>query len=100
MICPHCQAELAAKTYYCKHCKRNIDPAYVDAIAAGDPPPKVAAGPPPVKPAPQRVVVTDVDIPIGSMVTLMVKWAIAAIPALIILALPLIALSAVVSALF
>lgn len=29
--------------------------------------------------------VTDVDIPFGSMMVLMIKWALAAIPALIIL---------------
>ena len=33
----------------------------------------------------QRVTVTDVDIPIVSMVVLMLKWAIAAIPAVFIL---------------
>jgi hypothetical protein len=33
----------------------------------------------------QRVVVTDVQMPFGSMVTFIVKWTIAAIPALIIL---------------
>ncbi|MGO9018059.1 MAG: hypothetical protein ACLQVJ_06870 [Syntrophobacteraceae bacterium] len=33
----------------------------------------------------QRVVVTDFDMPFGSMVKLMVKWAIASIPAAIIL---------------
>jgi hypothetical protein len=32
-----------------------------------------------------KVVVTDIKIPFGSMVILMVKWAIATIPALIIL---------------
>jgi hypothetical protein len=32
-----------------------------------------------------RVVVTDIDMPFGSMVRFMVKWSIAAIPALIIL---------------
>ncbi len=32
-----------------------------------------------------QVTVTDVDIPFGSMVTLMVKWALASIPALLIL---------------
>lgn len=45
------------------------------------------------KPAPARmplgpspVVVTDIHMPFGSMVAFMVKWAIAAIPALLILA--------------
>jgi hypothetical protein len=33
----------------------------------------------------QRVVVTDVQMPFGSMVTFIVKWTIAAIPALLIL---------------
>ncbi len=33
----------------------------------------------------QRVVVTDFDMPFGSMVKLMVKWAVASIPAAIIL---------------
>lgn len=32
-----------------------------------------------------KVVVTDIKIPFGSMVILMVKWAVATIPALIIL---------------
>lgn len=34
---------------------------------------------------PQQVIVTDFDMAFGSMVKFMVKWAIAAIPALIIL---------------
>jgi len=33
----------------------------------------------------REVVVTDIKMPFGSMVTFMVKWAIAAIPAMIIL---------------
>lgn len=33
-----------------------------------------------------EVVITDIKMPFGSMVVFMVKWAIAAIPALIILA--------------
>jgi hypothetical protein len=36
--------------------------------------------------APARVVVVDFDMPFGSMVTLMVKWALASVPALVILA--------------
>jgi multidrug resistance efflux pump len=35
--------------------------------------------------APQKVVVTDINMSFGSMITFMVKWAIASIPALIIL---------------
>jgi hypothetical protein len=33
----------------------------------------------------QEVVVTDIQMPLGSMITFMVKWAIASIPAMIIL---------------
>ena len=36
-------------------------------------------------PAPTRVIVTDLDMPFFSMVGFMIKWAIAAIPAAIIL---------------
>jgi hypothetical protein len=35
---------------------------------------------------PQRLIVTDVDMTIGAMCRFMVKWAIAAIPAFLILA--------------
>lgn len=35
--------------------------------------------------APRRVVVTDIEMPFRSMVTFMVKWALASIPAVIIL---------------
>ena len=44
----------------------------------------------------QEIVVTDVRIPFMSMVVLLVKWALAAIPAMIIL----IVIAAVVSAAF
>ncbi len=37
------------------------------------------------KPTVQRVIVTDFDMPIGSMVGLLIKWAIAAIPAAFII---------------
>lgn len=45
---------------------------------------------------PPTVVVTDIKIPFWSLVVLMVKWALAAIPALVIL----IAIATIVSALF
>ena len=35
----------------------------------------------------QRVVVTDIHMPFGSMIIFMVKWALASIPAIIILTL-------------
>jgi hypothetical protein len=45
---------------------------------------------------PPTVVVTDIKIPFWSLVVLMVKWALAAIPALVIL----IAIGTIVSAVF
>lgn len=44
-----------------------------------------------------RVAVVDVDMPFGSMVTFMVKWALAAIPAMIILFAVGVALAAVLA---
>ena len=41
--------------------------------------------PPPYAPTPQSVVVTDIDMTIGAMCRFMVKWAIAAIPAIIVI---------------
>jgi len=49
--------------------------------------------PPPVSYGPPRVVVTDVDMPFWSMVSFMIKWAFASIPAMIII-------SAVIGAIF
>ena len=34
---------------------------------------------------PQRVVVTDIRMPFWSMVTFMIKWAVASVPALVVL---------------
>ena len=52
----------------------------------------------PQEPAPVRII--DVKMPFGSMVIFMVKWAIAAIPALIILAIIGAMLSGVLAGLF
>lgn len=41
--------------------------------------------PPAAAPLRQAVVITDIDMPFGSMVRFIVKWVIASIPALIIL---------------
>lgn len=46
------------------------------------------------------VVVTDVKIPFWSMVVLMVKWALAAIPAIVILIVIVAVMSAALGALF
>ena len=46
----------------------------------------VPAGARAVAPVLSRVVVTDVEMPFGSMVTFMIKWALASIPAFLVLA--------------
>ena len=48
----------------------------------------------------QEVVVTDIEIPFVSMVVLLVKWTLAAIPAMIILVSIAVATSLVLGALF
>jgi len=48
----------------------------------------------------REVIVTDVQIPFWSMVVLMVKWAIAAIPAVIILIVIGMVASMIISAIF
>jgi hypothetical protein len=50
--------------------------------------------------AEQQIVVTDIKIPFMSMVVLLVKWALAAIPAMLILIVIGMAFSMVMSALF
>jgi hypothetical protein len=74
------------------------DPLSEPALAQPEPPPLPAArdGLPAYAPRPIAVTVTDVRMPFGSMVFFMVKWVIASIPALIILA----AIAAILSGLF
>ncbi len=48
----------------------------------------------------QKIVVTDVQIPFWSMVVLMVKWALAAIPAVFILVVMAMLFAAAMGALF
>jgi hypothetical protein len=50
--------------------------------------------------APLHVVVKDVDMPIGSMCLFMVKWAVASIPAVIILSIMGVLAAAVFGGLF
>lgn len=76
-----------------------IPPAAAPALrSAPEPKPVVpSAGGPAVAPfVPTKVTVTDVSMPFGSMVVFMIKWAIASIPAIIIL----FVLMAIVSAIF
>src|SRR5262245_17684552 len=69
--CPHCGAPTAATDRTCPACGKGVAGRH---LLARDENASV-----------QRVAVVDLDMPLGSMVTLMVKWAIAAIPALLIL---------------
>ena len=56
-------------------------PALAPPPVSQQPPPQPASQPPP----PVRVIVTDVSMPFASMVSFMVKWAFASIPALLII---------------
>ena len=47
-----------------------------------------------------RIVITDIDMPFGSMVRFMIRWALAAVPAAIILAGVYLVFAFVISALF
>jgi hypothetical protein len=81
--CPNCGAPVVDWRPYgrCKQCKEPFSAefdAQMDALRSrGRPATPVAA----------TVVVTDIQMPFGSMVVFMVKWTLASIPALIILAL-------------
>ena len=52
------------------------------------------------EPLVQSVAITDIHMPFGSMVVFMIKWAIAAIPALIILGLIYLVFFAVIVGMF
>lgn len=96
--CPHCgeparaPAESVGKKADCPSCGRNFRipsdvpslPPVARASTAVPPPPMVHQEPLLKKKI--EVVVTDFDMPFGSMVMFMIKWAIAAIPAFIVLA--------------
>jgi hypothetical protein len=49
---------------------------------------------------PARVTVVDVDLPFGAIVRLMVKWTIAAIPALLILCVLAFVMAAILAGIF
>lgn len=98
VICPHCREEArapaiaAGKTVDCPSCGKSFTiplpasdhSAHVQAKATTVPPLLPRKHLPASK---QEVIVTDIRIPFGSMVVLIIKWALAAIPAMIILAL-------------
>jgi len=65
--CHHCLEELADDATVCTYCQRDPD------------------GPPPAGPRGAPVVLTDIDIPVGTLVVLLLKIAVASIPAMLIL---------------
>lgn len=76
LTCPHCGAAVVRGPSTCPSCGRSLHSA--PGVQAG-----AAATP---KPPPARVVVVDFDMPMGSMVNFIFKWAIASIPAVLLLA--------------
>jgi len=83
-LCPECGARLQEEQ------KALADHSFAVARGGGTrPEPQAAAGEPvgarSIRPSPSQVVVTDIDMPFWSMVVFMVKWALASIPAGIVL---------------
>lgn len=99
VTCPHCReearapADAAGQTVDCPACGKSFT---IPSPASTRPPPvqtRAKTVPPqaprqlPPSTEKQEVIVTDIRIHFGSMVVLIITWAIAAIPAMIILAL-------------
>lgn len=108
VICPHCREEAyapgdaAGQTVDCPACGKSFE---ISLPASNRPPPlkrraqtefQQVPRQVPISAGKQEVVVTDIRIPFGSMVVLIIKWAIAAIPALVLL----FVLGSIVSAIF
>ncbi len=79
--CGHCNAEVSFEDTKCPNCGADVSDIE-EAV--------------PEKNGPQEVIVTDIKMPFFSMVSFMVKWVIASIPAIIVL----IILFAIVSTVF
>jgi hypothetical protein len=96
-VCPSCKSnittpdEYAGKKGKCPRCGGQV---WVPEESLAD---KGDIAPIQIGHGPQPVFVVDFDMPIGSMVTLMLKWAIASIPAVLILAAILWAFSAIMT---
>jgi hypothetical protein len=95
--CPSCHRAVRADQplEHCLKCGQDL-PAEIVARLPRVVPKEATSGPrrhasqdapplPPARPTPIRVVVTDIDIPIETMITLMLKAAVASIPAALIL---------------
>lgn len=108
MICPHCGWQAYRVQGRCSHCKEPLDePVPVQGASASGrsegslvvntyPDADRAGATVPIA----QVTVVDVDMPFGSMVFFMVKWAIASIPAFLILILLGALISAVLGGIF
>lgn len=82
IYCPHCGAENVRGPAKCSSCGHSLQGA------TSTPPPGVTPAKPPStshETLPARVVVVDFGMPMGSMIAFMFKWAIASIPAFILL---------------
>jgi hypothetical protein len=98
--CPVCKTALPVGAEKCPHCKAvfpalSATPSGRDLLNPGEAGSRVRPSG-----GPQQVSVIDVDMPFGSMVSFMVKWAIASIPALIIIFILLFIFFAIASMLF
>lgn len=89
-ICSRCGYLLLPGSEQCTQCDRPVSGR--DLLAPGE------RGTRESQPGVQRVSVVDVDMPFFSMVAFMLKWAIASVPALIILAMMLALLGAIFGA--
>jgi hypothetical protein len=94
--CHFCHEDIEDAARVCVHCGRDLIPGHtsapIETVPAADPAATIVV-PAPVPPTVARseravpiarVSVVDVDMPFGSMVLFMVKWAIASIPAVLI----------------
>lgn len=91
--CPNCGKENAIDGRFCLHCGQEMLP-----LPAPQPTREVAlTAPRAVMSQIQPVTVVDINMSFGSMVVFMIKWAIASIPALIILGIMLAIVSAILS---
>lgn len=82
--CPFCGKEIEDGATVCQHCNRDlmrVGPTQARAVQRSESE-HAAVAPTPIA----RVTIVDVNMPFASMVGFMVKWALAAIPAFLILA--------------
>jgi hypothetical protein len=84
--CRFCSAEIEDASRVCEHCGRDLIVAPAPSRPADYGKALPVAPDPDVSTAPiVRVTVVDLDLPFGSMIGFMVKWALASIPAFLIL---------------